>query len=109
MTDKILVFVSCASAAEASRIARVLVDKRLVACASLGSPFQSVFTWKGERQEMTEFPLTLKTGQSHFAEMEAEIRRLHSYENPEIIAVPLAVASASYLQWIDESTGPAAG
>ena len=106
MDGYVLVFVTCGSADEAAAIARAMVDQRLAACASLGGPVQSTFRWQGERQDVTEYPLMLKTQAARFPELEAAIRRLHSYETPEILAVPVAAGSAAYLRWIDAYVSP---
>lgn len=103
MTDKILVFVTCSSLIEGETIARALIDKQLAACASVGARVRSYYVWKGERQEANEYPLTLKTTLDKFPELESEVRRLHSYEVPEIVAVRLEAGSNAYLQWIDEN------
>jgi periplasmic divalent cation tolerance protein len=102
MTDKILVFVMCSSMIEGESIARALVDQRLAACGTVGARVRSYFAWKGERDEATEYPLVLKTRTDKFAALEAEVRRLHSYELPEIIAIAAEQGSARYLAWIDD-------
>ncbi|HEY7837873.1 MAG TPA: divalent-cation tolerance protein CutA [Terriglobales bacterium] len=107
MTGYVLVFVTCGSADEAAAIARAVVDQRLAACASFSGPVQSIYWWQGERQGATEYPLVLKTQAARFPELEATIRRLHSYETPEILAVPVTAGSAAYLRWIDTSVAPA--
>lgn len=103
VTNAVLVCVNCASAEEASAIAKAAVDLHLAACASVGAPVRSVYWWQGERQETTEYPLTLKTGAARFAALETEIRRQHSYETPEIIALPVVAGSVDYLRWIEQS------
>ena len=105
MTNKILVLVTCGSAREARRIGKTLVELKLIACANLiSAPVDSVYRWKGKVESAKEFLLILKTTQRRFASVQAEVKRLHSYEVPEIIAVPIATGLPAYLSWIDEST-----
>jgi periplasmic divalent cation tolerance protein len=107
MTNKIVVLVTCGSAKEARKIARALVEQRIAACANvLASPVQSVYRWKGKVESAKEFLLIIKTTQSRFAEVSAAIKGLHSYDVPEIIALPIARGAANYLTWISESVKP---
>jgi periplasmic divalent cation tolerance protein len=104
MTDKLVVFVTCRSATEAERIARALVEARLAACGNvLGSPVRSIYRWKNKVESTREFLLVIKTSRRRFAELQATIKRLHSYEVPEIIALPVAAGSRGYLDWLVES------
>jgi periplasmic divalent cation tolerance protein len=104
MTDKIVVLVTCGSAKEARKIARAVVEHRLAACANmLSSPVQSVYRWKGTVESAKEFLLIIKTTQARFPKLKAEVTRLHSYEVPEIIALPIAAGATNYLTWISES------
>lgn len=104
MTDKIVVFCTCASAGEAEAIARRLVEHRLAACASLTRPVKSIYRWKGAVEEAEEISLTIKTRRALFAQVAAEIRKLHSYETPEIVAVQIVDGLESYLSWIETET-----
>lgn len=104
MTDKIVVLVTCSSAKEARKIARAVVEQRLAACANLvATPVQSIYRWKGRVESAREFLLIIKTTQVRFAKLEAAIKRLHSYDVPEIIALPIARGAAAYLNWIADS------
>jgi len=104
MTDKIVVMVTCGSQAEAKKIARAVVEARLAACANvMGSPVQSIYRWKGQLETAKEVLLLLKSTRKRFSALEREIRRLHSYDTPEIIAVAIVEGSKGYLQWIEES------
>lgn len=103
MTDKIIVLVTCGSAREAKRIARALVDARLAACGNvLEAPVRSIYRWKGRVETAREILLIIKTTRRHFAALERTVKRLHSYDVPEIIALPIAAGSSDYLAWIDE-------
>jgi periplasmic divalent cation tolerance protein len=109
MTNKIVVLVTCGSAKEARKIARAVVEQRLAACANIvTSPVHSIYRWKGRVESANEFLLIIKTTQSRFAELSAAIKRLHSYDIPEIIALPIAAGATNYLNWISESVNSAA-
>src|SRR5579864_3708037 len=103
MTDKIVVMVTCKSQAEAKKIARAVVKARLAACANvMGGPVQSIYRWKGKVEAAREVLLLVKSTQKRFSALEREIRRLHSYDTPEIIAVAIVGGSRAYLQWIKD-------
>jgi periplasmic divalent cation tolerance protein len=107
MTDKIVVLVTCESAKQARSIARALVERRLAACGNiLHTSVHSIYRWKGKVQSAKEALLILKTSRRRFANLEREVRRLHSYDVPEIIALPVAAGSRAYLQWISDSLRP---
>ncbi len=104
MTDKIVVLVTCGSAREAKRIARALVGRRLAACANiLQAPIESVYRWKGKIESAREFLLVVKTLRKRFPAVQKEVRRLHGYDVPEIVALPIASGERRYLAWISES------
>jgi periplasmic divalent cation tolerance protein len=106
MTDKIVVLVTCGSAKEARKIARALVEQRLAACVNIfPTPVQSVYRWKGKVESAKEFLLFIKTTLGRFAALQRAIRALHSYDVPEIIALPIAAGSHDYLAWISDSVG----
>jgi periplasmic divalent cation tolerance protein len=105
MRHKIIVLVTCGSRKEARKIARSVVVAGLAACVSVvTAPVESIYRWKGKVKGAQEFLLIIKTTGKRFAALEAEVRRLHSYEVPEIIALPIERGSKAYLAWIDEST-----
>lgn len=104
MTNKIVVLVTCRSIKEAQQIGRTLVDRKLVACANiLRAPVQSIYRWKNKIELAEEVLLLLKSSRSRFAALESAIRKLHSYDLPEIIALPIAGGSRGYLDWISKS------
>jgi periplasmic divalent cation tolerance protein len=104
MTDKIVVLTTCSSATEARRIARKLVDGNRAACVNiLRASVESIYRWKGKVESSREFLLLIKTSRKEFAGLRRAIQEIHSYELPEIVALPIAAGSASYLRWIDES------
>jgi periplasmic divalent cation tolerance protein len=104
MTGKIVVLVTCGSAKEARKIARAVVEQRIAACANIvTTPVHSVYRWKGKVESAKEFLLIIKTTQARFARLKAEVKCLHSYDVPEIIALPIAAGAAAYLSWISDS------
>ena len=102
----LLVLTNLPDAAAASRLARALVEQRLVACANVLAPCRSVYRWHGAIEEAEEVPLLLKTSAQRYAELEAAIKAHHPYELPEIIAVPLARGLPAYLDWVAAETRP---
>lgn len=102
MNDKfVIIFVTCASKKEAEKIVDALLAKRLVACGNIVSGVDSKFWWKGKIDSAKETLLILKTTASKFNAVEKEARRLHSYDVPEIIALPIVAGSKEYLSWIN--------
>ncbi|HIK29747.1 MAG TPA: divalent-cation tolerance protein CutA [Oscillatoriales cyanobacterium M59_W2019_021] len=98
-----IVLVTAGSPEEAEAIARTLVEHRLTACVTL-LPVRSVYSWQGEVHADEEWQLIAKTELAQFPSLEAKIRELHSYEVPEIIALPIVAGSQPYLNWIGEQT-----
>ena len=106
MTNKIVVLVTCPSGREARRIARALVEQRLAACANiLESPVASTYRWKRKVESAKEFLVIIKTARRQFPALRRAVERLHSYDVPEIIALPILEGSRGYLAWISESVG----
>jgi len=107
MTDKVIVLVTCRSTKEAERIARSLVERRLAACGNiLRSRVRSIYRWKSKIESAREFLLILKTSRRRFPKLQSAVKRLHSYEIPEIIALPIAEGSGAYLSWLGEAVTP---
>jgi periplasmic divalent cation tolerance protein len=105
-TDKIVVLVTCGSAAESRRIARKLVEGKRAACVNiLSAPVESIYRWRGKVESAREFLLVIKTKKKEFAGLQRAILELHSYDVPEILALPIAAGSPDYLQWMEESVG----
>jgi periplasmic divalent cation tolerance protein len=107
MPDYIQVLTTAGSEAEAERIAAALLDARLAACVQTAGPIASSYVWQGERQRATEWQCLAKTEARLYPEVEAAIRAAHSYEEPEILAIPVLAGSAGYLAWVSENVGPA--
>lgn len=98
------VLVTCGSLTEARRIARAVVTKRLAACANIVlSPVESIYRWKGKVEKAREFLMILKTTSKRLPALEREVKRLHSYDVPEFIALPITAGSSEYLRWLQDS------
>jgi periplasmic divalent cation tolerance protein len=107
MTDMILVFSTCASREEAEKLARLVVEQRLAACASIVPNLRSYYRWQGAVETSDEHLLVIKSARGDFAALSAALERAHSYEVPEVLAVPVVAASAPYLAWLQASLGAA--
>lgn len=104
-----LVFVTVGSQENASAIARTLVEERLAACCTLIGGVTSVYRWQGQIEESREIQIIIKTSDEQLDAVERRIREVHSYDVPEILAVPIASVSAPYLAWLKESLDMATG
>ena len=85
---------------EAARLADMLVGSRLAACVQIMPEMESVYHWQGKIERAPETLLLAKTTRENFAEIEREVRALHSYETPEIVSLSIDAASAPYLEWL---------
>jgi len=90
----------------AQRLAERLIESRTAACVNILAPCQSVYRWKDSVQAAQEFPVLIKTTVERYAALEAEIRALHPYELPEVIAVPIERGLPGYLAWIRTECAP---
>jgi periplasmic divalent cation tolerance protein len=97
----IMVYVTTASKAEAEKIAQTLLEENLIACANILGPVSSHFHWKGKIDSSEEFLMILKSRVDLFAVLEQRVRALHSYEVPEILAVPIVEGSKGYFDWMN--------
>ena len=95
----IAVMTTTDSLEEAKRIAHVLVERRLAACAQV-SPIESVYVWQGEVQEATEYRLFIKTRDDRYAEVESAICELHSYDLPAVYSIDLSHVYPPYADWV---------
>jgi periplasmic divalent cation tolerance protein len=106
MTDKIVVFSTCDSAEQAESLARHLVQERLAACVNIIQPIRSIYRWKEQIEEATEWLLVIKSRRDLLPALRAEIEKKHSYEVPEVLALPVVDGSQGYLQWLDRELRP---
>jgi periplasmic divalent cation tolerance protein len=90
--------------AAAERLAASLVEQRVAACVNILAPCRSVYRWQGSVQHDEEHPLLIKTTRAAYPALEAAIRALHPYTLPEIVAVPVELGLAQYLDWVDAET-----
>ena len=102
--DAILVLVTCPSVKEADKIIDILLDKKLIACAGVLTGMKSKFRWKGNIEKAKEILIMAKTRASKFAAIDREVRRVHSYEVPEIVALPIvpeanAISNGYAIRW----------
>ena len=99
-----LVLVTCASLAEARKISRAVVEKRLAACVNIHSAkVESIYRWKGKVETAREHLLIIKTTTRQLKALERIVLRLHSYETPEFLVLPIASGSRGYLHWLAET------
>jgi periplasmic divalent cation tolerance protein len=87
---------------QAQKIAQYLVEQKLAACVQVTGPIESIYRWKGKIETATEWLCLIKTREDFFDKAEAAIKKLHPYETPEIIAVPIVKGSKEYLNWLDD-------
>jgi periplasmic divalent cation tolerance protein len=95
--------ITTSSKEEALKIVRQLLNDRLIACANIVGPVSSLFWWEGKIDEATEFLVFMKSREELFQRLSERVKELHSYEVPEIIALPIIAGSPSYLKWLDDS------
>ena len=98
-----VVLVTCGSIAEARRIGRAVVEHNLAACANIVSGVESIYRWKGKVERAREVLVIMKTTAARLRELEREVERLHSYDVPEFIVLPIVAGSKGYLRWIQDN------
>ena len=105
MTDKIIVFVTCESKEQAETIAQTVVTEKLAACVNVLPGVRSCYVWERKLTWSDEIVLLVKTTRGRFDQLQDRIKGLHSYDVPEIVAVPIEDAFEKYIAWIDQSIG----
>ena len=105
MTDKIVVFSTCGSMEEAERLARRLIEENLAACGNVISPVRSFYRWKGTIEDASEWLLSIKTSRELFDRVRLALESAHSYELPEVLALPVVEGSPNYLAWMEGELG----
>jgi periplasmic divalent cation tolerance protein len=101
MTDKIVVFSTCGSEEEAGKLARVLVEARVAACVTIVPGAHSVYRWQGAIESAAEWLLIIKSSRDRFEALRAALEKAHSYEVPEVLAVPVVEGAPNYLNWLE--------
>jgi periplasmic divalent cation tolerance protein len=101
MTGFIQVFTTVERQEDAERIARALVEGRLAACVQVLGPVTSIYRWQGAIETGREWLCLIKSRAGLYPQIEEAIRGIHPYQVPEILAVPVAAGSPSYLEWLD--------
>ena len=99
-----LIMVTAGSEEQAMSIAQVLVGERLAACVNVVGPIRSIYRWQGEVHDDSEHLMLIKTRASLVSKVERRVRKLHSYEVPEVIALSIVAGSKPYLEWLLDST-----
>ena len=100
--DEIVVLITVGTEEEAQRIARALLEQRKAACVNIIPGVSSLFWWKGELDSAQESLLVVKTKKSVLNEVTRLVKEIHSYDIPEVIAVPIVGGNQDYLEWIGE-------
>lgn len=99
-----LVLVTCGSLSEARKISRSLLEKHIAACVNIqSSPVESIYRWRGKVETACEHLLLIKTTARRLKSLEREVLRLHSYETPEFLVLPISSGSKAYLRWLTDS------
>jgi periplasmic divalent cation tolerance protein len=101
MTDKIVVLSACDSEESAHALAKTLVEQRLAACVNILPGARSIYRWQGKMEEAAEWLLVIKSRRDLFPQLREAIAKAHSYEVPEVIALPVVDGSEAYLAWLD--------
>ncbi len=104
MAGEIVVFITASSDEEAQKIAKTLVEERLVACVNIVPEIRSFFFWEGKTQDEREMLLVCKSRLPLMDRIVQRVKSLHSYTVPEIIALPIVAGSGDYLDWVNETT-----
>jgi len=100
----IVIFITCANKKEAGRIGTALVKNKLAACVNIVDKVESIFWWQGKIDRAREELLIIKSQKSKLTKIIKLVKSIHSYQVPEIIALPIIAGNKEYLKWINEST-----
>lgn len=102
--ENIVVYITAPSEDDAARIAQALVGQKLAACVNIVKNIRSIYSWQGKIEDDIEVLMIVKTQKKHFDALSEKVKELHSYDVPEIIALPILKGSDDYLEWIKAST-----
>jgi periplasmic divalent cation tolerance protein len=106
MSDFLQVLTTTATRADAERIARALVERRLAGCVQVLGPIHSTYWWEGAVETAEEYLCLAKSSRESYPALEAAIQELHPYDVPEILAIPVAAGSPAYLSWLQGELRP---
>ncbi len=106
MTEVLVVFTAFANEADAARVARILVEERLIACANLFPGVRSIYRWKDAVKDEPEVVVLMKARKQDWTALLSRLHELHPYETPECIAVRVAAGAPRYMAWLEESLAP---
>ena len=101
--EYIVVLITTSSLDEAKSIGSSLINNKLAACTNVISSVESIFKWQGEVCNEKEAMLIVKTRKDIFNDLQSKVKELHSYDVPEIIALPILDGNSDYLKWLDSS------
>ena len=105
MTDKIVVLSTCATEEEADRLARVLVQARVAACVTMVPGARSVYRWQGAIESSAECLLIIKSSRQLFEPLRMALEDAHTYDVPEVLALPVMEGAAAYMNWLEAELG----
>ena len=100
MTDKIVILSTCSTEQEAERLARLLVEEKLAACVSIIPRMRSFYNWKGAVETSDECLLLVKSSRALFEELRVRLEAAHTYETPELLALPIVEGAPNYMNWL---------
>jgi periplasmic divalent cation tolerance protein len=100
LSSYIIIFVTAKDKEEAEKISQLLLKERLIACANIVNPVTSFFHWAGKDESAEECLIVMKSRQDLFGQVAQHVKRLHSYEVPEVLALPIVEGSKAYLDWM---------
>lgn len=101
MTDLLIALTTFATAEEAARVVRVLVEERLIACGNIVPGVRSLYRWQGSVADEAEVLVVMKTRKQDWAAFQSRLHELHSYDTPECLAVRVAAGAPKYLAWLE--------
>ncbi|MBN1288879.1 MAG: divalent-cation tolerance protein CutA [Actinobacteria bacterium] len=104
MAEFIQVFTTVGDRDEAELISRTVVEEGIAACGQIMGPVSSIYRWEGKVESSVEWLVIFKTVSGNYNKIEQAVRRIHSYDVPEIIAVPVIEGSREYLSWLSKET-----
>jgi periplasmic divalent cation tolerance protein len=106
MTEALVVFTAFGNEADAARVARVLVEERLIACANLLPGARSIYRWQNAVRDEHEVVVIMKTRKQDWTALLSRLHDLHPYQTPECIAVRIAAGAPKYMAWLEEALAP---